>query len=157
MGQVGEFDEDSLSWIFESDPGWRVELCGLKAVGGPESMTFRVNGTRTVIDLTDHGVPLAMKNKAAVKLKFWWLVRSDEEFAPAQGHAQLHGHFDHPDVNSWMTQIEQEAAVEAQRKQDEALLRRKRDSEKESRDHFVNPYTFVPFPARKHSALMIRA
>jgi hypothetical protein len=84
VGQVGEFEEDSLSWIFEVDPLWRVELRGLTAVGRPELMTFRVNGTRNVIDLTNHGVPLAMKGKAAARLKFWWLVRRDRDVAALQ-------------------------------------------------------------------------
>ncbi|MGH4021617.1 MAG: TIGR03986 family type III CRISPR-associated RAMP protein [Pseudonocardiaceae bacterium] len=148
VGQVGDFEEDSSSWIFEVDPGWRVEARGLTAIGRPDSMTFRVNGTKTVIDLTDHGLPLAMKAKAAARLKFWWLVRSDGDVAAVQDQARMHGHFDHPDVTRWVAEIEQETVAETQRRQDEALLRRKRESEKESRDHFVNPYTFVPFPAQ---------
>lgn len=59
VGQVGELVEDPQSWIFDVDPLWRVELDGLTAVGPPELMTFRVNGPKTVIDLTDHSVPLA--------------------------------------------------------------------------------------------------
>ncbi|MBV9163570.1 MAG: hypothetical protein JO281_18920 [Pseudonocardiales bacterium] len=147
VGQVGEFEEDCSNWIFEVDPGWRVELRGLKAVGSPELMTFRVNGTRTVIDLTDHGVPPAMKAKAA-RLRFWLLVRRDGDVAAVPDQGGLYGHFDHPDVPSWVAEIEQEAAAETQRKQDAELLWRKRESEKTSRDHFINPYTFVPFPAQ---------
>ncbi len=148
VGQVGEFEEDPSSWIFEVDPDWRVELRGLTAYGEPELMTFQVNGTKTVIDLADHGVPLVMKGKAAARLKFWWLVHGDRDVAAGHEQLRLHGHFNHPDVTSWVAEIEQKTAVEAQRKRDERLLRRKRESEEESRDHFINPYIFVTFPTQ---------
>lgn len=148
IGQVGEFEEDSSSWIFEVDPDWRVELRGLTTSGGPESMTFRVNRTKTIIDLTDHGVPLTLKAKAAARLKLWLLVRHDGNVAAVPGQARLYGHFDHPDVTSWAAEMEQEATGGAQRRQEGTLLRRKRQAEEESRDHFINPYTFVPFPAQ---------
>lgn len=148
VGQVGELMDDPPDWIFEVDPLWRVELVGLTAVGPPESMTLRVSGSKTVIDLADHGVPLALKNKAAAKLKFWRFVRSDGDVATAPGQLGRHGHFNCHDVTAWAAEIEQETVAEAQRKRDAGPLRRKRKTEEESRDHFINPYTFVPFPAQ---------
>jgi len=91
VGQVGELEEDPTSWMFEVDPRWRVELCGLTAVGRPESMMFRVKGTKAEIDLTDHGVSPEMKNKAAAKLKFWRLVCSAPVAAAAPDQVRLHG------------------------------------------------------------------
>ncbi|MGH3942727.1 MAG: hypothetical protein ACRDTG_29720 [Pseudonocardiaceae bacterium] len=147
VGQVGELEEDSANWMFEIDPGWRIELKSLTAVGSPESMTFLVSGTKTKIDLTGHGVQPAMKGKAASRLKFWRLVRcGGEATGPVQ--ASLHGHFDHPDLMSWVAEIEEQVAAEKERKQNETLLHRKRDFEKQAQDHFINPYTFVPFPAQ---------
>jgi len=146
VGQVGELEEDPTSWMFEVDPRWRVELCGLTAVGRPESMMFRVKGTKAEIDLTDHGVSPEMKNKAAAKLKFWRLVCSAPVAAAAPDQVRLHGHFDHPDVTSWATEAEQENAAAAQRQRDNEQVTRKRKLAEESQDHFINPYTFVPFP-----------
>ena len=147
VGQVGELEEDSENWMFERDPCWRVELKSLAVAGRPESMTFRISGTKTDIDLTGHGVPPAMKGKAASRLRFWWLVRcGGDATEPAQ--AALHGHFDHPDLISWMAEIEEQAAVEKERKQNDTLLHRKRDFENRTQDHFINPYTFIPFPAQ---------
>ncbi|MGH3871376.1 MAG: hypothetical protein ACRDSR_07655 [Pseudonocardiaceae bacterium] len=147
VGQVGELEEDSSGWIFAVDPDWRVELCDLKAVGRPELMIFQVNDPKTVIDLTDYGVPLTMKNKAA-RLKFWRLIRCDRENTVVPDQARLHGHFNHPNLASWVAEIEQEAAAREQRQLDRKLLQRKRESAEKSQDHFINPYTFVPFPAQ---------
>ncbi|MCA1670641.1 MAG: TIGR03986 family CRISPR-associated RAMP protein [Actinobacteria bacterium] len=145
-GQVGELEEDSSSWIFEVEPGWRIELRSLVSAGGKDSMTFQVKGAHTVIDLTDHGVPLAMKDKAAARLKFWWLVPSEGDVTAAPAHARLCGHFDHPDVSSWVADIEQERAAKEQVKQERRLLHRKQEIEEDPRKYFINPYTFVPFP-----------
>ena len=146
-GQVGELEEDSSSWIFEVDPGWRIELCSLVAVGRKDSMTFQVKGAHTEIDLTDHGVPLTMKDKAAARLKFWWLVPGEGDVTASPAHAQLRGHFDHPDVASWVADIEQEKAAKEREKCERKLLRRKQDIEDDPRNYFINPYTFVPLPA----------
>lgn len=149
VGQVGEFleDADPSGWMFDVDSGWRVELAGLTAIGRPDVMTFQVNSTKIVVDLIDHGVPMAMKNRAATRLKFWRLVRCGEDVSQAQDPKQLQGHFSHPDVTSWVAEVEQATLAEAQRRRDGEPLRRKRKMEQESQDYFVNPYTFVPFPA----------
>lgn len=147
VGQVGEFEEDSSSWIFEVDPGWRIELRSLVPAAGKESMTFQVKGARTVLDLTDHGVPLTMKDNAAAQLKFWWLVRAEADATGVPNHIGLRGHFDHPNVASWVAEIEQGKATKERDKRENRLLRRKRDIEEDPRNYFINPYTFVPFPA----------
>ncbi len=145
-GQVGEFEEDSSSWIFEVDPDWRIELHSLVAVGGKDSMTFQIKGAHTLIDLTDHGVPLAMKDKAAARLKFWLLVPAGGDVTAKSDHMRLRGHFDHPDVASWVADTEQESAAKEQRKRENKLLYHKEKMAEDSRNNFINPYTFVPFP-----------
>lgn len=145
-GQVGELEEDSSSWIFEVDTRWRVELRSLRAVGGQDSMTFQVKGTHTEIDLIDHGVPLAMKDKAAARLKFWWIVPGERDATAAPDHVRPHGHFDHPDVVSWVAETDREKTAKEREKQERRLLHRKQEIEEDSRHYFINPYTFVPLP-----------
>lgn len=135
-GAVGELDQDDGGfWLFEAITGQVARLCKLRAVGGPEKLTFELRD-KSLLDLAGYGLEPALKNKAAATLNFWRL----------EPPSDVLGHFDHPDLAEWATGLAQEKAGAKVRATRAAALEPRRRQRAKSQHHFVNPYTFVPFP-----------
>lgn len=131
-GQVGDLDHYDGVWEFVPVAA-TATLVGLQAGGPADRATFRLQpGGRDLVDLTDHGVPADLRNRAAADLSFWRLDPPGEVI----------GHLDHPDVASW--EKEQRRRI---RERDDRKARASQRTNAQSL--FVNPYTFVPFPAEQ--------
>lgn len=141
VGQVGQLhlDDGGTEWMFEVDAEQRVvpvELTNGSNRG--DQLLFKIKPGGDTLDLAGHGVDKRQQGKAQ-KLGFWRL-QPRRAGDPA-------GHFAHPDLAEWARELDRAAADAKHEKE----LNRDRSEDAEQRaqsgDHFVNPYTFVPFPA----------
>lgn len=138
VGQVGLLVHDGGDWDFEIDSAVRVELVQLTAKGSRDTVSFGLGRDKDATDLSGHGVEPALRDKAA-KLGFWRIV-------PRPSGSACLGHFNHEDLGQWAWEIDQEKAAEKRQKLRSAQRSRAQAQRSEAADHFVNPYTFVPFP-----------
>ncbi|SDH47540.1 RAMP superfamily CRISPR-associated protein [Pseudonocardia oroxyli] len=138
QGQIGDLETEDGEWLLDLVEG-RAELVGSGASGPASKLGFTVE-RHGVLFLPGYGVPADLRDQAAGSLGIWVL--------PAGSAVQAH--FDDPDIEGW-------AAAKAAKKAEDraAAVERRRAGEKEAekkrqraspREHFVNPYTFVPFP-----------
>lgn len=137
-GQVGDFEGDEMAWLFEVDPSQRVERVRLKPCGHSQEMDFELVPGREKVSLAGHGIDARLKHNAT-RLVFWRLVPK------LSGGPE--GHFGHQDLKDWAEEIDREKAERAAEAARKTAIRRDLEQRRDAAGHFVNPYTFIPFPA----------
>ena len=134
VGEVGDLEWEGDDWLFEALPGHVAILCEPKAVGPADDMTYRFPPDKEPVSLAGYGVPARLRD-AAARLKFWRL----------DPPTTLRGHFNHPDLAAWADDRARQKTNDQARKARGRQLDRRRSQREYPRQHFVNPYTFVPF------------